>query len=341
MKGIVFLGERELELREFPDPSPGPREVVVEIKASGMCGSDLPPYRAGREATRNIIRGHEPCGVVVERGSGVGEDEAPTGQRVMIHHYSGCGQCKYCRVGYAQLCVKGGHLVYGANANGGHGDYILVKPYMLVPLVDELSFEEGASISCGTGTAFDALRRLNVSGRDTLAIFGQGPVGLSATLLAKAMGARVIGVDMSPERLALARSFGADETLNTRETDTVQAIKDLTHGEGATTTLDCTGQPDARVNAVRSAAMWGRVCFVGEGNTATFEVSPDIIHKQLTIYGSWTFSSVGQAECARFIVDHGMRLNDLLTHHFRLDQAKEAYQLFDTQTTGKGVFVRS
>jgi threonine dehydrogenase-like Zn-dependent dehydrogenase len=340
MRGVVFLGERELELREFPDPTPGPRDVVVEIKASCMCGSDLPPYRAGKDAFRPVIRGHEPCGVVAARGSGVAEDEAPIGQRVMIHHYSGCGQCKYCRVGYSQLCVKGGHLVYGANANGGHGDFILVKPYMLVPLSDELSFEEGASISCGTGTAFDALRRLQVSGRDTLAVFGQGPVGLSATLLATAMGARVIAVDVSSERLDLAKAFGADQTLNASDTDTVAAIRELTHGEGATTTLDCTGQPEARVNAVKSASMWGRVCFVGEGKTVTLDVSPDVIHKQLTIYGSWTFSSVGQAECARFIIDHGIDLSRLLTHRFSLYQAEEAYKLFDTQTTGKGVFVR-
>ena len=340
MRGIVFLGERELELREFSDPSPGPREVVVEIRASGMCGSDLPPYRAPRAQLREVIRGHEPCGVVVARGSAVEEGEAPIGQRVMVHHYSGCGQCKYCRVGYAQLCVKGGHLVYGATTHGGHAGFILVKPYMLVPLPAELSFEEGASISCGTGTAFDALRRLNVSGRDTLAVFGQGPVGLSATLLAKAMGARVLAVDFSPERLQLAGDFGADATLNPADGDVVQAIRELTHGEGATTTLDCTGNPEARVNAVRSASMWGRVCFVGEGNTATFDVSPDIIHKQLTIHGSWTFSSVGQAECARFIVDHDLGLERLLTHRFKLEDAADAYKLFDTQTTGKGVFVR-
>jgi threonine dehydrogenase-like Zn-dependent dehydrogenase len=154
------------------------------------------------------------------------------------------------------------------------------------------------------------------------------------------MGARVLAVDVSQQRLALAKDFGADETLNAKDTDTVTAIRELTHGEGATTTLDCTGQPDARVNAVKSAAMWGRVCFVGEGNTVTLDVSPDVIHKQLTIYGSWTFSSVGQAECARFIVDHGIDLSRLLTNRFSLDQAAEAYRLFDTQTTGKGVFVR-
>ena len=341
MQGIVFLGDRELELCPFPDPAPGPREVVVEIKASGMCGSDLTPYRAPRGTVQPIIRGHEPCGVVASRGVAVGEDEAPIGQRVMVHHYSGCGQCKYCRVGYAQLCVRGGHLVYGANANGGHAPLILVRPHMLVPLFDELSFEEGASISCGTGTAYLALRRLGVSGRDTLAIFGQGPVGLSGTMLAKAMGARVLAVDLSPERLKLATEFGADAVINPRDANPVQVIRELTHGEGAETTLDCTGNPEARVNAVKSAAVWGRVCFVGEGNTTTFEISPDIIHKQLTIYGSWTFSLVGQSECARFIVDHHLPLSRLLTHRFQMEQAAEAYKLFDTQTTGKGVFVRA
>jgi len=339
MRGIVFVGDRQIELRDFPDPTPGPREVVVEMKASGMCGSDLNHYRLEAGKVLPIIRGHEPCGVVVERGSAVMEDEAPIGQRVMIHHYSGCGQCKYCRVGYAQLCVHD-HAVYGADADGGHARFMLVRPYMLVRLDEALSFEEGAAISCGTGTAYMALKRLDVSGRDTLAIFGQGPVGLSGTMLAKAMGARVIAVDLSPERLEMAQQFGADEAIDAGQSDPVQVIRELTHGEGADATLDCTGQAPARVNAVKSARMWGRACFVGEGNTTTFDISPDIIHKQLTIHGSWTFSSVGQAECAQFIVDRRLPLAKLLTERYSIDQAEAAYKLFDTQTTGKGVFVQ-
>ncbi len=340
MRGVVFLGERELELRDFPDPAPGAREVVVEIKASGMCGSDLTPYRAPKGTLKPVIRGHEPCGVVAQRGSAVGDDEARLGQRVMVHHYSGCGQCKHCRAGYAQMCLHW-HHVHGSDADGGHTAYMLAKPYMLVPLADELSFTEGAAISCGTGTAYQALRRLDVSGRDTLAVFGQGPVGLSALILAKAMGARVIVIDLAPERLALARDFGADHVVNAREADPIEAIRELTHGEGAETALDCTGNAEARANAVRCAASWGRVCFVGEGNSVTLNPSPDIIHKQLTIYGSWTFSSMLQAECAQFVVDHGLQLERLLTHRFSLDEAAAAYQLFDTQTTGKGVFVRA
>src|SRR5499433_3154313 len=346
MRGVVFLGERRLELREFPDPTPGPGEVVLAIRASGMCGSDLHTYRAPggtaaigiRGRTEPVIAGHEPCGVVAAVGPGVSEAQARVGQRVMNHHYAGCGVCKHCRTGWSQMCLEGS-IVYGANGHGGHAPYMKVPAFTLVPLPDEISFEEGAAISCGTGTAYGALSRLNTSGRDTLAVFGQGPVGLSATLLGAAMGARVIAVDIAPERLQLAKEFGADSLINSREVDPVEAIRQLTHGEGAETTMDCTGLPEPRVAAVRSAATWGRVCFVGEGGDTTIDVSRDMIRKQLTVLASWTFSAMGQWECARFVADRKIPLGRIFTHRFTLDQADEAYRLFDTQTTGKGVFL--
>jgi len=331
MKGVVFLGNRKLELREFPDPTPGPGEVVLAIKASGMCGSDLHPYRAVGNAAAAL-------GLGGSGGPGVAEEDAPLGRRVMNHHYKGCGRCKHCRVGWSQLC-RSGIVVYGMTGHGAHAPYMKVPAGTLVPLPDTLSFEEGAAISCGTGTAYGALKRLEVSGRDTLAVFGQGPVGLSATILGSAMGARVIAVDIARERLTLAREFGADAVVNAKETDPVAALHELTRGEGVEASMDCTGTPEARVAAVRSAATWGRVCFVGEGNTTTFDISQDMIRKQLTLHASWTFSTVGQEECARFIAGRKIRLERLLTHRFKLEQADEAYRLFDTQTTGKGVFV--
>src|SRR5882724_3224708 len=260
MKGIVFLGNRKLELREFPDPTPGPGEVVIAIKASGMCGSDLHPYRALGNAAAAlglgggggpVIAGHEPCGVVAARGPGVSEEEAPTGARVMNHHYKGCGRCKHCRVGWSQLCPKG-IVVYGLTGHGGHAPYMKVPASTLVRLPDELSFEEGAAISCGTGTAYQALKRLDVSGRDTLAVFGQGPVGLSAVLLGQAMGARVIAVDPVAERRKLAGAFGADQALDPAAGDVVAALRELTSGEGVDAALDCSGHADGRLGAIRA-----------------------------------------------------------------------------------------
>ena len=346
MRGAVFLGNRKIEIRNFPDPTPGPGEVVIEMKASGMCGSDLKFYRSPPGAAQAalglgggaepFIAGHEPCGVVAARGPGVPEREAPIGQRVMDHHYSGCGVCKHCRVGWSQLC-RAGITVYGVTANGGHAEYLKVPARTLVPLPDELSFVEGAAVSCGTGTAYGALRRMQLAGGSTLAVFGQGPVGLSATLLGAKMGARVIAVETNPERLALAKQFGAEVAVHADDSE--KALKDLTRGEGVDLALDCTGIAAARVAAVRSAKTWGTVCFVGEGGEVTLDVSRDLLRKQLTVIGSWTFSAMGQAECARFIVDNRIALERIFTHRWKLEQADEAYRTFDTQSTGKGVIV--
>jgi len=186
MKGVVFLGDRKLELREFPDPTPGPRDVILEIKASGMCGSDLHTYRApahpggvvtgGIKRAAGVIAGHEPCGVVAAVGTAVTDREARIGQREMDHHYEGCGNCKHCRAGWTQMCLEGA-VVYGSGGHGGHAKYMKVPVSTLVPLPDPLSFVTGAAISCGTGTAWGALRRVKLQGGETIAIFGQGPVG--------------------------------------------------------------------------------------------------------------------------------------------------------------------
>jgi threonine dehydrogenase-like Zn-dependent dehydrogenase len=194
-------------------------------------------------------------------------------------------------------------------------------------------------VSCGTGTAYGALRRMNLSGADTVAIIGQGPVGLSATQLAVAMGARVIALDVSAERLARAKAFGADATLDPKADDAVATIKALTHGVGADLALDTSGAAEGRLTAVRSTRPWGTVCFVGEGGEVSLDVSRDLLRKQLTIIGSWTFSKNGQADCARFVADRKIAVENLFTHRWQLPEAEEAYRLFDQQNAGKGVFV--
>jgi threonine dehydrogenase-like Zn-dependent dehydrogenase len=227
----------------------------------------------------------------------------------------------------------------GSSADGGHAPYLLAPATSLVALADELSFAEGAAIACGTGTAYSALKRLDISGRDSLAIFGQGPVGLAATQLATAMGARVLAVDPSEERRRLACQLGAEVGIDPVVTPPVEAIRELTHGEGADATLDCTGDAEARANCAKAARAWGRACFVGERGTATFDMTPDVIHKQLTMYGSWTFSINLMAECARFAVDRRVPLGHVFTDSFTADQAQDAYRRFENRGMGKGVFV--
>src|SRR5258705_2322817 len=154
MKGVVFLGDRKLELREFPDLTPGPRDVILEIKASGMCGSDLHNYRAtaqpggavagGIKRQSGVIAGHEPCGVVAAVGAGVTEKEARLGQRVMDHHYDGCGTCKHCRAGWTQMCLQG-TVVYGSGGNG------VRPPHLKMPVSAPVADPDARSVLARAG----------------------------------------------------------------------------------------------------------------------------------------------------------------------------------------------
>ena len=339
MRGVVFPGDRTVELMSFPDPTPGPGDVVVEIKASGMCGSDLHYYRRPKDPSATpLIAGHEPCGVVAAVGAGVLGPHARVGARVMVHHYQGCTDCEYCRSGWAQMCMTVPVTVNASNDHGAHAQFLKVPANTLVPLDDRLSFAAGAAISCGTGTAWGALERIGFTGRDTIAIFGQGPVGLSATMLAKAQGGTVIALDIDESRLTTAKAFGADHVVNPRDGKAVEAIKELTGGRGAAMALETAGAKVAGHDAIRSVKPWGTVCLVGLGSEATLSVT-GFLRMQLRLMTSWTMSIQSQRACAEFVVERGLDLDSLFTDRWNLDQADEAYRVFDKQSGGKGVFL--
>jgi threonine dehydrogenase-like Zn-dependent dehydrogenase len=336
MHGIVFRGESELELVNFPDPQPGPNDVVLRVEASGMCGSDLHFYRGPREEARGNIAGHEPAGVIVDIGSEVPDHWL--GRAVMVHHYFGCGMCDQCRSGWTQLCREGA-LAMGNTAHGSHAEFVKVPLRTILPAPDGLSHLAAAAISCGAGTAWGALKRLKLAADDTVAIFGQGPVGLSATQFAAAMGARVIALDISPTRLGRARAFGAWQSINPAAVDSVaDAVRDLMRGRGVTKSLETSGASSAAQAALHVLDPWGAVCWVGIGSTVRFDISEHIF-KQITAMTSWTLSIPAMADCARFVVERDIDLDALFTDRWTLADGVQAYQQFDRQTAGKGVFI--
>lgn len=355
MRGIVFKGDRQIEIQDFKDPVPGFGEAVIEMKASGMCGSDLHFYRnkpaevirslgfkdlAARGIDENapIIAGHEPCGVIAAVGPGVDAKSFKVGDRVIVFHYEGCSHCDLCRTGWKQMCSHGA-TVHGLIAHGGHANYMKAPVSSLVHLPDEMSFAGGAAVSCGTGTAYGALLRLNISARDMLVVFGLGPVGLSAVQLATAMGVEVIGVDIAADRVQRAREFGAVHAINGSLTDPVEEILKLTAGKGVSCAMDCAGGELPKLQAIRSTAPWGRIALVAVGGNLNVDAMKDLISKQRTVLGSYTFSVVGMKECAQFIAHHGVEVDKVFTDRWSLDQAEEAYRVFDRQAGGKGVFL--
>lgn len=350
MHGMVFMGDCKVELMEFDDPIPGLGEVVVEIKASGMCGTDLHYYRHGmanslemlglRERMESdfIIGGHEPCGVVAAVGPGVNPKAFRVGDRVIVFHYDGCQACQQCRAGWTQLCDHGARI-FGALSHGGHANFMKVPAASLVLLPDEISFVAGAAIACGTGTAYGALLRLNVTAKDTLAIFGLGPVGLSVAQLASAMSVEVFGVDINADRVERSKAFGVTHAIDGSKVNPVDEIRRLTGGKGVNCAIECAGVESSGKQAVQSTGVWGRIALVGVGGKISVDVMKDLIGKQRTLIGSFTLSETAMQDCANFIAKHKVRIDDLFTNRWRLEQAAEAYADFNKQSSGKGVIV--
>jgi threonine dehydrogenase-like Zn-dependent dehydrogenase len=343
MRAAYLPGGRVVDLRDVPVPTPGHGQVLLTMRASTICGSDLRAiYREhlgqGAEAYQGVIGGHEPCGEVAETGPGVTAFKA--GDRVVVYHIAGCGNCADCMSGYDISCTSPQRAAYGWQRDGGHAGYLLAEQRSLVPLPDDLSYVDGASVACSTGTAYEALCRLDVSGRDALLVTGLGPVGLAAGLLGKAMGATtVVGVDPAQERRDLAIATGACDHAVDATPEAAQAVRDLTDGHGCETSIDCSGTASGRVTAIDGARRWGRVALVGEGGRLELDVSPTLIHRNLTVLGSWVTSRWRTAELLERLVRWDLHPEVLVTHRFALDEVAEAYRVADSGVAGKVAIV--
>lgn len=341
MRGAVLPGKAQVELREFPTPEPGNGQVLVRMQASGLCGSDLRAIYhehtgSGAERYQGCIAGHEPCG----RIEAVGPDvrHFAVGDRVVVYHIVGCGFCDNCRRGFMIGCTSPQRAAYGWQRDGGHADYLLAEERTLLSLPDELSYVDGALVACGHATAYQALLRADVSGRDRVLVVGLGPVGLAVTQLALASGAEVMGVDLLPSRLEFARTVGAAHVLAAND-QTAAAIEDLTHGCGIEVGIDCSGSGAGRRLCLEVARDWGRVVYIGEGGTVTFEPSPFLLHKQLTLMGSWVTGIVEMGALLQFLARHALHPEEIVTNRYALADAGEAYRAFDSGTPGKTVIV--
>lgn len=340
MMGAILPGNSTVEMREFDIPKPGYGQVLVATKASTICGSDIRCiYRehTGKGAEGYIpgmIAGHEPCGVIVEEGPGL--KQFKKGDRVIVYHISGCGVCYNCRMGYAIACSSPHRQAYGWQRNGGMAPYILCEEKDLIALPDELTYEDGAQVACGFGTTYEALEKIGVCGNDAVLVTGLGPVGLATLMLAKAMGAqKLIGVEMNDRRIELAKELNLVDYVFKPTDHTVEDILAVTGGKGVEKAVDCSASNGGRQTAVRATREWGKIALVGEGNQMTIEPSPDIMHGQKTIYGSWVTSTWKMMDLVERLVRWGIHPGDLITDRFTLDQAAEAYELMASGNCGK------
>lgn len=338
MKGMLFTGPKKINIVEFDIPKPDKGEVLIKIKASTICGSDMHVYKGEKipwSIDLNVIPGHEPCGVVEEIGEGI--DNLIKGDRVLVYHFEGCGNCEYCLEGNYQNCKE--LKVYGGDRNGGNAEYMVAKARCCLKLPDELSFLDGSLLACNAGTSYETIKQLNISALHTVAVYGLGPVGIAVVMLAKAMGCSVIGVDILDEKVDMAYKFGADYAINSLKVDVVEEIKKFTRGKGADAVIECSGSPEAQRNSLNCIKPYGKIALVGVG-FGDFTIKPldQILLKQSMLMGIRMFNIGTYPEMIDFVVKHKIKLEKIISHRFNIEDAQEAFDLFSTGKTGKIAF---
>ncbi|PLR82543.1 alcohol dehydrogenase [Bacillus canaveralius] len=339
MQAVFFPGDKKVDVRQVDIPTPGQGEVLIQLKASAICRSDMSLYYGtsvfeGTELGKTIP-GHEPAGVITEVGNGVSTFKP--GDRVAVYLAIGCGECAHCKSGYKMFCKD--FKCVGFDSHGGDADYMVVPAENCMKLPDDMSFVTAAVSTDAVGTLYHAQKRLGISGRDILVVFGLGPMGNAGVMIGKGLGATVIAVDMLDERLEMAKELGADYIINGKHANVQDEIVRITNGRGADAAIDCSGSPYAQNDALDCVRPHGRVAFVGESKETTIKPSPQLIRKQVTVMGSWYFPIQEFPEIAEFIVRHNLPVEKLVTHRFKLDEAEMAFRLFDERKTEKAVFV--
>ncbi|HYP46704.1 MAG TPA: zinc-binding dehydrogenase [Propionibacteriaceae bacterium] len=342
MRGALLPGNSTVELVDLPDPTPGPGQVLLAIRASTICGSDIRAiYREHlqgdpAEMYQGVVAGHEPCGQVVAVGPET--VRLGVGDRVAVYHISGCGQCDDCVRGYQISCSSPKRAAYGWQRDGGHAELMLTEERDCIVLPDSVSYLDGACVACGFGTAYEGLLRAAVSGRDSLAVVGLGPVGLAAGLLGGALGAVPrVGMDPSPARRERALELGAvDVACGPDELEVIRGPL----GAGAHVAVDCSGSTSGRSAAVSLLRSRGRLVLIGEGNSfEVAEASPSLIHQQITVHGSWVTNLSHMRELIERLPVWGLHPEVVVSDQFSLDRADEAYRLADAGQSGKVAIV--
>ena len=284
MKAIRLVHQgRPLELHDVPMPHPGAHDVLIRVKAAGICHSDA-HYRAGKSRVHPLplTLGHEVAGTIEQIGRDVKQFQS--GDRVCLHYLATCGCCDWCSGGDEQFCASS--QMMGKYRDGGYAEFTVMPERSVFKLPDEISFEHGAIMMCSSATSLHALNKARLHAGETVAVFGVGGLGMSAVQIARALGAGVVyAVDISRRKLDLAAHFGAT-AVNAAIDDPVAKLHELTGGRGVDVALELIGLPLTMQQAVRSLAIHGRAALVGIMEHS-FDVAPyhEIINKEAEIIG--------------------------------------------------------
>ena len=344
MRATVFHGVNDIRVEEVPRPHAGPGEAVIRVTLTTICGTDLHIVRGEYPVKPGLVIGHEPVGVIDELGVGVSGYKI--GDRVLVGAITPCGQCNACLSGKWSQCGHGsgfeaiGGWRFGNTINGAQAEYLLVPNAQanLAKIPDGVTDEQVILLSDIASTGIGGAEKGEVRIGDFVAVFAQGPIGLSASLGAKLMGASmVIGVDGDDNRIAIARKMGVDVVIDHRKVDVVDEIRRLTGGIGVDVAIEALGTQPTFETALRVLRPGGTLSSLGV-YSGKLQVPYEAFAAGLGDHRIVTTLCPGGKERMRRLIEMVSRgkldLLPLLTHRFKLADINEAYKLFGERRDG-------
>jgi len=329
MKILRLLGNARVELAATPKPDPTPGTAVLKVKATALCGSELPPFKAADAPSGGMFNpGHEVAGIVEAAPP---DCDLQPGMRAGARVVLGCGTCAFCRQGYDQACAV---REFYPNA---HAEYFRIPAHGLLPIPEGVDWPAAPILTGdGLGLPARAARRLGDTAGQKVLVLGLGPVGLSAVLVQSFKGAEVAGADLVPYRLELSQKLGAARTVNVQTGDLKQEMQDWTDGRGVDVVILAVARQDSLLAAVDVLRQQGRLLQLAELHEATIDPSAAFIRKELTMTGAWYY---GREDWQTMLALHeaGLPYKDLITHVFPFEQAQKAYDTFASGQSGKVV----
>lgn len=325
MRQVVLEKPRQIRLREVPVPVPNKGEVLVRVRACGICGSDILSFEGAHPFVNYpIVQGHEFSGEVAEVGEEV--EVLKKGDRVVVQPSVYCGKCNQCLRGRYNICDE--LKVLGRREDGAFAEYVCANAIMAYKMPSRMSYEDGALVE-PAAVAVHAIRRSNLKLGDSVVILGAGPIGLMLLQCCKAAGARSVAItDMAKSRLQIAGRLGADITIDIAAKDPVSIIESQYGKDGVDLVFEAVGAKVTIDNAIRIARKGAEIVIVGQAGEIPVNAGL-ILRNELLVSGTLMYGHQDFPRAITLISQGRVKTSDLITHRFSLEQVMEAYQLIE------------
>jgi L-iditol 2-dehydrogenase len=331
MLAAVYRGVNDVRVETVPVPTIGPGELLLRVHTCGVCGTDLKKIATGSHSAPRIF-GHETSGAIAAVGEGVRDFR--TGDRVVVFHHIPCRECYYCRHKTFAQCLtykKVGCTAGFEASGGGFAEYVRVMDWIVqhgtVRIPSGISFEQACFVE-PVNTCMKGIEALRLEPGETVAVIGQGPIGIILSVLAKRVGATVITSDLYPERLKIGESLGLTLTMDASRTNVIDRVRELTEGRGADAVILAVGGNSLIRSAMDAARPGGRVLLFAQTQHGEAVVDPAAICvDEKTLVGSYSASVDLQEESVRFVMSGEMDFERLISHRFALSEGRQALDL--------------